>query len=263
MTGVVARASAASREAASGDGTPREGQWRHTAVPLGAQVADQIRELIKAEGLTDGDPLPSESDLAGRYGVSQRVVRDALRTLTNQGLVETRQGKRATVSGLRPVAVEDYFRLAMHADSDAIDDLLELRLAIETKAAGLAAARGSAEELARLRTIMAELSEAEDDLTRRVELDMAFHDTIARASGNRFFQSILDALGEALTAERHRGGHLTEAAGLTHAETNTQHQALLLALEARDAQLAEQCMRAILERARHYFQDLDSPASDA
>ncbi|GAA0992275.1 FadR/GntR family transcriptional regulator [Acrocarpospora macrocephala] len=245
-----------------GESAP-QGQWRHTRVPLGKQIADQIRDLIKTEGLIDGDPLPSESDLANRYGVSQRVVRDALRTLTNQGVVETRQGKRATVSGLRPVAVEDYFRLAVDAHEEAIDELLELRLAIETKAAGLAATRATAVEIAELRTVMAQLNDAEDDLTRRVELDMAFHSAIARASRNRFFQSILDALAEALTAERHRGGQLTEAAGLTHAETNTQHQALLLALEARDAQLAEQCMRAILERARHYFRDLDSTAPGA
>lgn len=246
MTGVTIGASA------------RQGQWRHTRVPLGAQIAEQIRELIKTEGLADGDPLPSESELAGRYGVSQRVVRDALRTLTNQGVVETHQGKRATVSGLRPVAVEDYFRLAVDANEEAIDDLLELRLAMETKAAGLAAIRATTEEITELRKIMTELAAAEDDLTRRVELDMAFHDTIARASRNRFFKAILDALAEALTAERHRGGQLTEAAGLTHAETNTQHQALLLALEARDPQLAEQCMRAILERARQRFRDLDS-----
>ncbi|WP_283137107.1 FadR/GntR family transcriptional regulator [Rhizohabitans arisaemae] len=239
-----------------------EGQWRHTRVPLGKQIADQLRELIKTEGLGDGDPLPSESDLAARYGVSQRVVRDALRTLANQGVVATHQGKRATVSSLRPVAVEDYFRLAVDVDQDAIDELLELRLAIETKAAGLAATRSTVEEIAELRIIMAQLSEAEDDLTRRVELDMAFHDKIAHASRNRFFQSILDALAEALTAERHRGGELTEAAGLTHAETNTQHQALLLALEARDTQLAEQCMRAILERARQHFRDLDSATAE-
>ncbi|MFC7716086.1 FadR/GntR family transcriptional regulator [Nonomuraea recticatena] len=109
--------------------------------PLGTRVAALITEHIGRHGLADGDELPSEAKLAEEYGVSQRIVRDALRALSQQGVIRTRQGKRAVVSELRPVAVHSYFKLAMEADGSAIDELIELRLALETKAAGLAATR--------------------------------------------------------------------------------------------------------------------------
>lgn len=222
-------------------------------VPLGVQIAARIRQHIKAQGLVSGDPLPSESELAEQYGASLRAVRDALRALSNQGIIRTHQGKRAVVSDLRPVAVEHYFRFVVDADADAVDELLELRLALETKAAALAAERSTEEDIAALRRILDDLTGSGTDLDRRIPLDLAFHDGIVRASRNRFFLGIVEALSETLAAERLRGAELTQAVGLTHVETNAQHQALLLALESRDPALAEQCMRAILERARGYF----------
>jgi GntR family transcriptional regulator, transcriptional repressor for pyruvate dehydrogenase complex len=229
-------------------------------VPLGVQVADQLRAYIRERGLVDGDLLPSEAKLAEEFGISQRVVRDALRTLSNQGVVQTRQGKRARIGELRPVAVKDYFRVAAESEGDAVHELLELRLLLEPKAAELAAERATEEDLATLRERMVEMSAPDLDLRQRVAVDLAFHNTITRASGNRFFQAILDALSEALADERQRGGELTESAGLTsHAETNAHHQALLSALEQRDGELAAQRMRVILSRAQDYFRASQVP----
>jgi len=131
---------------------------------------------------------------------------------------------------------------------------------LEPKAAELAAQRASEEDLAALRARMEEMSAPDLDLHQRVAADLAFHNTITRASGNRFFQAILDALSEALADERQRGGELTESAGLTnHAETTAHHLALLNALEQRDGDLAAERMRLILSRAQHYFRGAQLP----
>jgi GntR family transcriptional regulator, transcriptional repressor for pyruvate dehydrogenase complex len=230
-------------------------------VPLGAMVADQLRAYIKERGMVEGDLLPSEANLAEEFSISQRVVRDALRTLSSQGVVQTRQGKRARIGRLQPVAVKDYFRVAAESEGDAVHELLELRLLLEPKAAELAAERATEEDLTSLRERMVEMSAPDLDLRQRVEADLAFHNTITRASGNRFFHAILDALSEALADERQRGGELTESAGLTnHAETNAHHQALLSALEQRDGNLAAQRMQVILSRAQQYFRASQVPA---
>jgi GntR family transcriptional regulator, transcriptional repressor for pyruvate dehydrogenase complex len=224
---------------------------------LGTRVAGLITEHIRKLGLAEGDELPSEASLAQEYGVSQRVVRDAFRALSQQGVIRTRQGKRAVVSELRPVAVHSYFRLAMEADGSAIDELVEMRLALETKAAGLAATRITDRELEALRGLLAEADQAGADLPRRVELDLAFHLGIVKAARNRFFTAVLEALSDVLATEREKGKELTEFLGETHAESDAEHQALLLGLGTRDAALAEQQMRTHLERVQRTFRGDD------
>ncbi|MFI9557922.1 FadR/GntR family transcriptional regulator [Nonomuraea endophytica] len=224
---------------------------------LGTRVAALITDYIRKQGLKEGDELPSEAKLAEEYGVSQRVVRDAFRSLSQQGVIRTRQGKRAVVSELRPVAVHSYFRLAMEADGSAIDELVEMRLALETKAAGLAAARITDRELEGLRALLEEADAVGDDLQRRVELDLAFHLGIVKAARNRFFTAVLEALSDVLANEREKGKELTEFLGETHAESDAEHKALLLGLGTRDAALAEQQMRAHLERVQRTFRGDD------
>ncbi|MBB5082148.1 FadR/GntR family transcriptional regulator [Nonomuraea endophytica] len=224
---------------------------------LGTRVAALITDYIRKQGLMEGDELPSEAKLAEEYGVSQRVVRDAFRSLSQQGVIRTRQGKRAVVSELRPVAVHSYFRLAMEADGSAIDELVEMRLALETKAAGLAAARITDRELEGLRALLEEADAVGDDLQRRVELDLAFHLGIVKAARNRFFTAVLEALSDVLANEREKGKELTEFLGETHAESDAEHKALLLGLGTRDAALAEQQMRAHLERVQRTFRGDD------
>ncbi|MEU7000017.1 FadR/GntR family transcriptional regulator [Nonomuraea sp. NPDC046570] len=220
---------------------------------LGTRVAAMIAEHIRRHGLTEGAELPSEAKLADEYGVSQRVVRDAFRSLSQQGVIRTRQGKRAVVSELRPVAVHSYFRLAMQADGSAIDELVEMRLALETKAAGLAATRITEPELEDLRALLDEVEQVGDDLRRRVELDLAFHIGVVKAARNRFFSGVIEALSDVLATERERGKELTEYLGETHAESDAEHRALLLGLGTGDAALAEQQMRAHLERVQRRF----------
>lgn len=227
--------------------SPRRGRVR-----LGTQIADQIRQYIKSHDLADGDPLPSEATLADEYDVSQRVVRDALRELSQQGVIRTQQGKRAVVSDLQPVAIHGYFRLVTDADSAAIEELIELRLALETKAAGLAAERITKQEIAAIESLLAD-TEGVTDRSKRVDLDLAFHAAIVRAGNNRFFRAVIDALVDVLAAERSRGVQLTESSGDNHADSDSEHRALLTALANRDAALSEQLMRAHLERVQRTF----------
>lgn len=224
-------------------------------VLLGAQVAEGITDYIRREGLSAGDPLPSEAVLAGEYKVSQRVVRDALRLLGQQGVLRTQQGKRAVVSDLRPVAVHGYFKLVTGMDKHAIGELLELRQALETKAAGLAASRIDSRRLAELDDILRKTTECGDDLAARVDLDLAFHQMIVDTSENRFFTAIHEALAEVLASERRRGAALTESAGGHHEESDAEHRTIMYALSSADPLLAEQAMRTHLERvARRYEQ---------
>ncbi|WP_344240885.1 FadR/GntR family transcriptional regulator [Kribbella hippodromi] len=221
-------------------------------VPLGAQLADELRAMIKSQKLADGDVLPSEASMADQFGVSQRVVRDALRVLSQQGVIRTQQGKPAMVAERRPVAIQSYFRLAVEDGFGSVNELLELRQALEVRAAGVAATTVTAKELDELRTMLDE-AESAPDLEHRVESDLAFHFALVRASRNHFFVAILESLSDVLAQERRQGQEITESRGGTHQDSDREHRQLLAALEAHDPVSAELLMRSHLDRVQQQF----------
>ena len=225
---------------------------RRDKVPLGAQVADQVRAMIRAQGLTDGDPLPAEATLAEEFGVSQRVIRDALRVLSQQSVIRTQQGKPAVVAERRPLAIQNYFRLALEDGLGSFDEILELRQALEVRAAGRAASSASGPELEELR-VKLEQAENATRLDDRVDADLAFHFALVSIGGNRFFTAILDSLSTFLAEERRLGQELTESSGGDHRPSHSEHRAILAALEHGDAEAAERAMRTHLDRVQREF----------
>ena len=123
---------------------PRRAAWRIDVVEA---LADRIRD----GRLAPGDKLPTEAAFMAEFGVSRTVVREAMSKLQASALVETRHGVGTFVVGTGDSAV---FRI--RADQLAtlrdVVAMLELRIGVETEAAGLAAQRRTAENLARCAT---------------------------------------------------------------------------------------------------------------
>jgi DNA-binding FadR family transcriptional regulator len=222
-------------------------------VPLGVQVAERIRADISKGGLHPGEELPSEAEYGERFDVSQRVVRDALRTLNNEGIISTRQGKRAVVGSLRPAAMGNYIRFLVDTDPSAIDELMDFRALLEGHAARLAAERATDDDIAEIKRALARLLETGDDLEARVPADLRLHDLISHAGRNRLVESMLQVLSETLAEERRRGAQLTRSAGIGHDQTNEQHVALIEAIAARDGDAAERRAVEIVQRALGYW----------
>ena len=235
---------------ASADGARPRGRQR---IPFGVQIAASIREQISAGELHPGDELQSEAELAERFGVSQRVVRDALRTLNSEGIIFTRQGKRAVVRDLQPIAIGNYMRFLLDADASALDDLMDFRALLEGRAARLSAERATPPQVAAMRRAVREIAKSGDDLSTRVPADLDLHDLIARASGNRFIHSMLTALADTLADERRRGAEIMQSAGVGHLETDAQHSALVEAIANGETDLAEKHATEIVARARRYW----------
>lgn len=222
-------------------------------IPFGVKIAGSIREQISAGELRAGDELPPEAELAERFGVSQRVVRDALRALNSEGIITTRQGKRAVVREFEPVAVGNYMRFLLDADASSIDELMDLRALLEGRAARLAAERATPPEVAAMRRAVQTIADGGDDLAIRVPTDLDLHDLIARASGNRFVHGMLAAMAGVLAEERRRGAELTQSAGVGHRENDEQHSMLVEAIASGEAELAEKYAVEIVSRARRFL----------
>jgi DNA-binding FadR family transcriptional regulator len=193
-------------------------------------VFNALRTDIESGSLTVGAKLSSETTLAQRYGVSRSVVREALRSCTALGLTVTKTGKGTFV-----VANQVAKDLVLGAYSAR--DLTEARPHIEVPAAGLAAQRRTLEELESLRDIVAAMA-AEDDPEAWVSLDSSFHAAIARASGNKVFESVVADIRDAMA---HQSETLNVVADRQLA-SDAEHQRILQAIEGGDAAGARAAM---------------------
>lgn len=155
---------------------------------------------IRAGAYDAGDRLPTEKEIAEREGVSRTVVREAIARLVAQGLVEPRQGTGMFVSEM--VAYPPFQVTPGELGGlDEILKLLELRLAVESEMASLAALRRSFDDLAEMRACLAAI-EANANADEQVKADADFHAAIARASRNDYFQRFIDFLGARLVPPR-------------------------------------------------------------
>ncbi len=193
-----------------------------------------IRGDIEAGQIPVGGKLSSEATLAQQYGVSRSVIREALRSCTALGLTVTKTGKGTFVVAN---TVANDLTLGQYSARD----LTEARPHIEVPAAGLAAERRSEEELETLRHIVAAMA-TETDPESWVAMDSSFHATIARASGNKVFESVVADIRDALA---YQSETLNMVADRQHA-SDIEHQQILAAIEAGSAAEASAAMASHL-----------------
>lgn len=163
---------------------------------LTSMVISAVTERIQSGQYAKGDQLPTERELIEEFGVSRTVVREAIANLKASGLVTTRQGKGAFVvdEGVRSFSIPDD-KLALAED---LLEALEVRIAIESEAAALAARRRTPEQMAAIEAACDAMDAALAAGEETVGLDLAFHRTIAEATGNRHFLGLFNYLGEVL-----------------------------------------------------------------
>ncbi|OLP42470.1 FadR/GntR family transcriptional regulator [Rhizobium oryziradicis] len=164
---------------------------------LVTQLVEKLRAAIVAGEFQKGDRLPSEAQMTARYAVSRTVVREAIAALKSDGLVEPRQGAGVFVLS-PPVPVSLPFQDFNRDHMSSVLELLELRLAVEVEAAGLAALRRSPQQEGaiweRHRDFLILLEAGKPT----AEADFALHLAIARATSNPRFAEILVMIGQNL-----------------------------------------------------------------
>jgi len=214
-------------------------------------LVDDLSGRIRSQVLRPGDKLPTESAIMQTYGVSRTVVREALSKLQAAGLVETRHGIGTFVLASRPGGI---FRLDPADMTKSIEAIavLELRISLETEAAGLASSRRTAEDLATMREALAAFAAAVAEGTDTVGPDFRFHLAIARATGNRYFGDILDHLGATIIPRtRITATRIPQADQSNYLQrVNREHDEIFEAIVRGDADSARAAMRVHLTNSR-------------
>lgn len=171
------------------------------------KVATELSEAIITNRLVRGTRLPSERDLGDQFGVSRTVIREAVRSLAARGLVSVTSGRGVEVVGVDAKAVVDSLRLFLRGtESFDVQQIIEIRGAVEVATAGLAALRANPDDIANLVDLCDrhEAFLAEGDYASASRVDFEFHRALVSASGNDLFLVMLDSVGDMLREVRDR-----------------------------------------------------------
>jgi DNA-binding GntR family transcriptional regulator len=188
----------------------------------------RVRELILAGELQPGAVI-NQAALAKEIGISTTPLREALRRLMQQGLVELDAHRDARVTQL---------------DAEEARDLLEVRRSLDPTAAALAAERRTKQDLAEMRAGLHGLHVLPNDPTvAQLTAHRRFHTAVYRASHNALLIEMLDGLWD--TSDRYRRHGLEVERDAEEREVKaTEHRLLLQAIEEGDAETAADVMRA-------------------
>jgi len=209
------------------------------------QIVQQVEDSILRGQLKPGDQLPAERDLALRFGVSRTAVREAVKTLSEKGLVEAYSGRGTFVTDGTSQAIRESLDLMIRINKQGgLTHLIELRQLIEPEIAALAAVRIDAALLSTMREAVAAMDRCIQDRDAFVEADLDFHLALAEAVGNPLVLSLLDSIVGLLREQRIRifmieGG---PQRGQAH------HKRILGAIEKGDSEKAREAMRAHLKQ---------------
>jgi DNA-binding FadR family transcriptional regulator len=220
--------------------------------PAYEQVARQLRDAILDGALAPGEALPAERELCEHFGVSRTTVREALRALQAQGLAVA-DGPTAPLRVTTPELLaagpgRDGLVHLLRLGRVPLDDLVELRCALEAAAVTHVARAHDEQTLAPARAALEEMRAANGDLAAIERADVRFHLALAQAAGNRALELVMLAVRDSIEAHLHttliaRPDPRTAARRLLR-----EHEALLAAVAAGDAGEAERLVREHLLR---------------
>jgi DNA-binding FadR family transcriptional regulator len=159
------------------------------------EVMCSIKESIFNGEFKHGQALPSESKLSELLGVSRPVLREALRALQIQGLLDIRRGNQGGtfVTDLDNLSFQDNLEDLIRLRRVSVTELSEARLLIEPEVFRLAASNATEEQLHKLGQILEETAITRD-IERHLQLGFSFHRLVAKACGNVFYALLMDTI---------------------------------------------------------------------
>jgi DNA-binding FadR family transcriptional regulator len=215
-------------------------------------VVEQLREAIYSGRIRPGQRLPGERRLCAEFGVGRPTLREALRSLEAVGLIEVRPGKGGGSYAATPPAstVGDALAALVNLRGASLEDLAEFRVDFEAENASWAARRADAGDIAALRAIADEARAGRDEPARVVEIDVRWHETLARATKNRLRIGIALGIHDAVL-RRHRAAVQPSDAVARTATIPDDIADITRAVAAGDAESARRLMRAHIESWRN------------
>lgn len=207
-----------------------------------SQVAFRIREMIRQGVLSKGEKI-KEADLCDKIGVSRTPVREALRTLSSEGLIDLVPQKGAFVS---------------EPPIERVKEMLDLMALLEGEAARIAVNKMTAGELDKIKAMHDELEANYEnkDIEGYIQANFRYHRYIQELTGNEVLSEVIDSLRDKVSLYRSRQLHIKGR----FKKSLQEHRDLMSAFESRDVKKAETLMKKHLNNQCAALIKLFSPA---
>ncbi len=212
-------------------------------------VAQRLIGLINGGYVSPGDRLPPERELASRLGVGRTTVREALKLLQLSGLLEARRGDGTYLRRDYSSFVARQLEWPALLSAQDVEEIYEVREALEVKTAALAAARATAEEIERIAIYRRQRELDDGDVDGITDMDLSFHEAIAAASHNALLARLMLAQQNLLRQYIRLSNERTNDQRTTYQE----HEAVYVAIAARDPQAAARAMTNHLTMSRSWI----------
>jgi GntR family transcriptional regulator, transcriptional repressor for pyruvate dehydrogenase complex len=206
---------------------------------LSEEIASQIMGLISTGDLLPGQKLPSERELRVRFGVGRSSLREALRCLTIVGVLETRVGEGTFLALNRDKFIGKVLEWRVATERRNVENLMKVRLALETETASNAALHASKEQLQELEAALAKMRGSLGNPQQFVADDIAFHLCIAKVSSNDLIFDLLSLIRSQVQRALHALGNWP---GATQTALD-EHRGILDAIGNHDPESARALMR--------------------
>jgi GntR family transcriptional repressor for pyruvate dehydrogenase complex len=221
-------------------------------MPLGEQLAVRMAELIGHGEFSEGARLPAEVELAERFGVSRPVIREALSRLRVTGIIVSRKGSGSYVKKRAEIVPKliDAIGFGPVNSLAEVRKCYEFRIGVEGEAAYLAAQNRTPEMLSIMREALDRMETATAHGMVGMSADLEFHIAVARASGNEFFEAVMQSMRTPIEFAINLGRSLSLTRPREHLRiVQTEHVVMLEAIAAKDKEAARLAMRTHIENA--------------
>jgi len=222
-----------------------------TKISISEAIAQQIMDLIANGELKPGQRLPSERELCKDFGAGRSSLREALRCLSIMGVLNARVGEGTSVALDGEKFLGKIVEWRLITEKHDIENLLEVRIALEGVAAAKAAAFAGEQDIALIDALIGRMKEAVDDAKRFAALDLEFHVALAKASGNALLFDLVSMIRGQLARGLSKVLHVPDALPLSLKE----HIAIAEAIRRGNSAAAQKAMQAHLGDALKRYDD--------
>lgn len=224
---------------------------------LHTTVQETLRTYIEEHGLSAGEPLPPEMDLARQLGISRNSLREAVKSLESLGILQTRRGIGVFVKDFSFQPLLDNLAYGLGGGLRDIEELSEIRRVIETGLIGRTVALIPDEDVAELLAVTARMGERARNGESFAEEDQQFHRLLFRCQGNRMLDTLIDVFWRAF----YKVSGFADLANPDPLATWRDHHEIAEAVAARDAERSRarldahyRGIKGVIETNRHAFQ---------